>query len=228
MTKSGLLLIISAVVISSLSPATLATCPFCGGTQPDWVASATSFLEGKPVNDTLPGLNGPQEARLRDEQTTSKENPNQTSDRASNTTVTPKDSLTTKSDIGLTDIHAEPNPADFGDQIKITAVFSNISSCPQSIAAPNNLSTLKDLADMRVYADIKSSAGIEVGRVSLKSTSGNEYAGLWAANVDAGVYMATIDASGLKGLKTFDDALQIMVRISKNATEDIHVIRKLG
>jgi hypothetical protein len=228
MTKSGILLIIAVVVISSLAPATLATCPFCGGAQPDWIASATSFLEGKPVNDTLPGLNGPQQVRLRDEQTTSEENPNQTSHHAINTTATPTHNLTTKFDIDLTDICAEPNPADFGDPINIIAVFGNVSSNPQAIATPNNLSTFKDLTNMIVYADIKSSAGIEVGRVSLKSASGNEYVGIWTANVDTGAYRATIDASGLKGSKIFNDALQMVVRNSKNATKNIHVIRKLG
>jgi hypothetical protein len=127
--------------------------------------------------------------------------------------------LTTKFDIDLTDIRAEPNPADFGDPINIVAVFGNVSSNPEAIATPNNLSTFKDLTNMIVYADIKSSAGIEVGRVSLKSASGNEYVGIWTANVDTGAYTATIDASGLKGSKIFNDALQIVVRNSKNATE---------
>ncbi len=77
MRNSGILLILSVMVISSLAHATLAICPICKGTQPDWVASATDFLEGKPTNDTPSGLNGPQQARLIDAQIDSKKSPSQ-------------------------------------------------------------------------------------------------------------------------------------------------------
>jgi hypothetical protein len=81
---------------------------------------------------------------------------------------------------------------------------------------------------MAVYANIKNSAGFEIGRVNLHRTSGDEYAGIWNANVASGTYKATIDASGSGGAKTFNDALQIVVNGSNNPTSNIHVIRKLG
>jgi phage terminase large subunit len=81
---------------------------------------------------------------------------------------------------------------------------------------------------MIVYADIKNSAGTEVGRVNLNRKSGNEYAGIWNAKVESGAYTATIDASGSGASKTFNDALQIVVSSSKNTTGNSHAIRKLG
>ena len=132
-------------------------------------------------------------------------------------------------DMGLNDIRAMPNPANFGDPVKITAVFGNNSSSSQITATPNDLSASTELTNMAVYANIKNSAGIEIGRVNLQRISGNEYAGIWNANVASGTYKATIDASGSGGSKTFnDDALQIVVNGSNNTTSNIHAIRKLG
>jgi thiosulfate/3-mercaptopyruvate sulfurtransferase len=60
-------------------------------------------------------------------------------------------------------------------------------------------------------ATIKDSAGSIVGRVSMKRIVGDEYSGIWNANVGPGAYQATIviSASGLT--KTFDNALEIKV-----------------
>ena len=77
MRNSGILLILSVMLLSRLANATLAICPACKGDPPDWGASATDFLEGKPTNDIPSGLNGPQEARLLDAQIDSKENAGQ-------------------------------------------------------------------------------------------------------------------------------------------------------
>jgi len=228
MRNSGFLLILSVMVLSSLAHATLAICPACRGAQPDWVASATDFLEGKPINDTPSGLNGPQEARLLDAQIDSKKNPDQASNAVSNTAVTPTHNSTPMFDTGLNDISAAPNPANFSDPVKITAVFGNNSSSSQINATPNDLSTSTELTNMAVYANIKNSAGTEIGRVNLQRTSGNEYAGIWNANVASGTYKATIDASGSGGSKTFNDALQIVVNGSKINPSTIHAIRKLG
>ncbi|VVB63135.1 Uncharacterised protein [uncultured archaeon] len=54
MTKSGILpilTILATVIASSLAPTAFAACSTCGAEQ-DWGASATSFIEGKPINDT--------------------------------------------------------------------------------------------------------------------------------------------------------------------------------
>jgi len=228
MRNSGILLILSVMVLSSLAHATLAICPACRGTQPDWVASSTAFLEGKPTNDTPSDLNGPQQARLIDAQIDSKENPGQAPNVVSNPAATPTNNSTPTLNIFLNDISAAPNPANFSDPVKITAVFGNNRSSSQITATPNNLSTTTDLTNMAVYADIKNSAGDEIGRLNLQRTSGNEYVWIWNANVASGIYKATIDASGSVGLKTFDDILMIVVNGSKNTTSNTHAIRKLG
>jgi hypothetical protein len=228
MRNSGILLVLSIMILSSLAHATLAICPACRGTQSDWVASATSFLEGKPTNDTPSGLNGPQQARLIDAQIDSKKSPGQAPNAVSNPSVTPTHNSTSTLNIVLNNISAAPNPANFSDPVKITAVFGNNSSSSQINATPNDLSTSTELTNMAVYANIKNSEGIEIGRLNLQQTSVNEYAGIWNANVASGTYMATIDASGSGGSKTFNDALQIAVNGSKNTTSNIHGIRKLG
>jgi hypothetical protein len=228
MRNSGILLILSVMVLSSLAHATLAICPSCGGAQPDWVASATAFLEGKPTNDTPSGLNGAQQARLIDAQIDSKESTGQAPNAANNPAVTTTHNSTPTQNIVLNDISAAPNPANFGDPVKITAVFGNNSSSSQINATPNDLSTSTELTNMAVYANIKNSAGIEIGGVNLHRISGDGYAGIWNANVASGKYNATIDASGSEGSKTFNDALQIVVNGSKNITSNIHAIRKLG
>ena len=127
--------------------------------------------------------------------------------------------------IVLNDIRAMPNPANFSAPVMITAVFGNNSSIN---ATPNNLSTSTDLTNMAVYADIKNSAGTEIGRVNMQRTSGSEYAGIWNANVASGTYMATIDASGSGGSKTFNDALQIVVNGPKNSSSTTHAVQNLG
>jgi hypothetical protein len=228
MRNSGILLILSVMVLSSLAHATLAICPACRGDPPDWGASATAFLEGKPTNDTPSGLNGPQEARLIDAQIDSKESPGQAPNAVSNPAVAPTHNSTPTLNIVLNDIRAMPNPANFSDPVKITAVFGNNSSSSQINVTPNDLSTSTDLTNIVVYANIKNSAGIEVGRVNLKRTSGSEYAGIWTAKVASGTYKATIDAFGSRGANTFNDALQVVVNGSKNTASNIPAVRNLG
>ena len=170
-------------------------------------------------------MNGAQQARLLDAQIDSKKSAGQAPNAVSNPAVTPTHNSTPTLNIVLNDISAVPNPANFSDPVMITAVFGNNSSIN---ATPNNLSTSTDLTNMAVYADIKNSAGTEIGRVNMQRTSGSEYAGIWNANVASGTYKATIDASGSGGSKTFNDALQIVVNGSKNSPNTIHAVRNLG
>ncbi len=223
MGNSGVALILTFMVLSNLAYATLADCPSCAGETPNWTSSAVDFLQGKPVNDVPSSLNSAQQARLIDAQINSKKNSGQTSNDESNPAVSPGYNSTTTLNILLNNISAEPNPSNLGDPVKITAVFGNNSTA----ATPNNLSKMTT-AGMTVYADIMNAAGIEVGRVNLKQTSGNEYTGIWYANVGSGTYSATIDASGFQGSKTFNEALRIVVNESKSTTGDIHAVRKLG
>ncbi len=225
MRNSEILLILTVMIISNSAHATLTTCPGCRGDQPDWIASATAFLEGKPVNDTPSTLSGPQQARLLDAQIDSRNKADQASNATSNIAAMPTRNSTSMFDISLKDIRAVPNPANFGDTVKIIAVFGNISS---NLTTPDKPSKMTDLTRMMVYADIKNSAGLEVGRVNLKRSAENEYAGIWNAHVGSNAYNATIETSGPDGSKSFNDALQIVVRGSGNTTGEVHVIKKLG
>jgi len=211
MTKTGILLILTVVVTSSLAPIAFATCSHWGGDAPDqdWASSAANFIEGKPINDTPSSLSNPQQWRLKNAEFNSSllsESSGQTSNQASNpaasnAAVTPTHTTTPMLNISLKDINARPNPANSGSPVMITASFGNISSNSQSIPETN----------LTAYATIKNSAGVEVGKVNLERTSGEKYAGIWNDNEAPGTYKATIDASGSGGSKTFDDALQIVV-----------------
>jgi hypothetical protein len=241
MTKTGILLIFAVVVTSSLAPAAFAACSHCGvdATEQDWASSAASFIEGKPINDTPSSLSPAQQWRLRNAEynssllrSSTSQAPNQVSNpvvsntAASNVAaVTPTNTPTPMLNIVLNDISAAPNPANLSNPVMITAVFGNNSSIN---ATPNDLSTNTDLTNLMVYANIKNSAGTEIGRVNMQRTSGNEYAGIWNANVASGTYKATIDASGSGGSKTFNDALQIVVNGSKNTANNIPAVRNLG
>jgi len=225
MRYTEILLILTVMVISNSAHATLATCPACEGDKPDWMTSATAFLEGERINNIPSTLSGPQQARLLDAQIDSRKKANQASSAPSDTAATSTRNSTSMLDIGLNDIRAVPNPAKFGDTVKIIAVFGNISS---NLTTPDNPSKMTDLTHMMVYADIKNSAGLGVARVNLKRSSENEYAGIWNARVGSDAYNATIETSGPDESKTFDDALQIVVKGSENATGKVRVIRKLG
>jgi hypothetical protein len=197
--KSGLLLILTFMFISSSAQATLANCPACMGEQPDWTQSATDFLEGKPIQDTSSTLSGPQQARLLNAQIDARKKASQASNTAGNTTLF---------DIDLIDISAVPNPASFNEEVKITTVFGNANS---NSTTPDNHAGIIDLTRLTVYAYIINSAGLDVGKVILRLSSGNGYSGIWNAGVEPDIYNATIEASGPGGSETFDDAMQIVV-----------------
>ena len=199
MRNSVLLLILTLMFISSSAQATLANCPACMGEQPDWTESATAFLEGKPIQDTPSTLSGPQQARLLNEQIDARKKSSQDSDVAANAAAQKKRNSTAILDLDLNDIRAVPNPTIFGEEVKIIAVFGNTSF---------NLTTSDNLT---VYADIKNSAGLDIGSLNLKPSSQNEYSGIWNAGVESDTYNVIIEASGPDGSKTFNDSLQIVV-----------------
>lgn len=218
MRNSEIILILAIMFISSSAHATLATCPACSGEQPDWTESATSFLEGKPIQDTPSTLGSPQQARLLNAQIDARKNANKDLDATNNISVTPMRNSATMFDINLSDLYAVPNPAKFNDAVKIVAVFGNISS---NITTRDSPSKVADLTNLMVYADIKNSAGSDVGRVDLKQSSENEYSGIWNVSVGSDTYNATIEASGPDGSKAFNDGLQIIVRGSENTTGNV-------
>jgi hypothetical protein len=206
MTRSGILIVTVAliVVMASLASTAYAICSTCGGEQ-DWAASANNFLEGKPINDTPSSLSNPQQARLKNTEFNSsllKEDTGKPANNPNNLAVT------STLNVSLKDINAMPNPVNSGSPVMITTSFGNNSSNSQSIPETN----------MTAYATIRNSAGVEVGKVNLERTSGEEYAGIWNANPTEGVYKATIVASASGVSKTFNDALQIEVSGSRNTT----------
>jgi hypothetical protein len=122
--------------------------------------------------------------------------------------------------IDLKNASAEPNPADLGRPVKITVAFGESSSNKTS-----DNSTATKGAKKMAYATIRNSAGTEVDRVNLDRTSGEEYAGIWNANVAVGVYQATIVVSTSGASKIFDNALEIEIIPSSKGKPGI---KKLG
>ncbi len=106
--------------------------------------------------------------------------------------------------IALINVTAEPNPVNSGGSVKITAVF-NQGSLELSGGVAENRTLLT------AAATVNSSAGAEVGKLSLQPAADNEYSALWNANVAAGIYNVTITASSLQASNIFNDALQIEV-----------------
>jgi hypothetical protein len=134
-----------------------------------------------------------------------KENANKASDKPNSSIKMPTLS------IELKNISAEPNPVNLGRPVKIAAVFGDNSTATNG-------------AKITAYATIRNSAGREVDKVNLEYASGEEYAGIWNANVAVGVYEATIVASGSDAPKNFNDVLRIEVISSSN----VRTVKKLG
>jgi hypothetical protein len=209
MTKSGIILVFVSimVVVACLSPSAFAKCATCGGEE-DWSASANNFLEGKPINDTPSSLTPPQLNRLRNTDFNSSligGNSDKATNNPNSLAVTPT------LDINLIDVRAMPNPVNSGSPVMITADFGNSSSKYLGNTTTNDLSTGMNKTNMTVYATIRNSAELDVGKVILGRTSGEEYAGIWNTNVIAGVYRATVVASASGASKTFKDVLKMDV-----------------
>ncbi len=111
--------------------------------------------------------------------------------------------------VSLNNIGASPNPANPGSPVKITAV-------------------LGDMENMTAYAIIRNSAGVQVGNVTLTKSPGGEYVGTWTAGIAAGMYNATLVASANGKSSTFNNALQLEVKESDNASNGKNTYTKLG
>jgi hypothetical protein len=199
MGYSNLLLILISILISGAAQATLANCPACMGEQPDWTGSATAFLEGKPIQDAPSTLSGPQQARLLNAQIDAKNKASQ----ASNAATTSMGNSTAMLDLDLSDIRAMPNPANFGEDIKIIAVFGKDGF--------DSATSYAHLANLSVNASITNSAGLNAARIIMLPLSENEYSGIWNASVASDTYNVSIETSGQEGARVFNDALQIKI-----------------
>ena len=196
MKKSGIVLVAISLIVAMASLAANAgaggECTTCGG-EGDWGASASAFLEGKPINDTPSSLSNPLQARLKNDFN---------SNLLKEDTI---EALNTRADaptlnISLIDARAVPNPVNSGRPVMITAVFSNSSSSSPVNAALYNVSAI-----------IKNPENIDVDKTDLIHSAGGEYAGIWLGDVPSGIYDATIVASAKGASKTFNESLRIEV-----------------
>ncbi len=91
--------------------------------------------------------------------------------------------------------------------------FADISSSDGVARIGSTSQSQKETANnsFQVAAVVKNQAGDEVARRILKRSSGDEFTGVWNANVAAGVYKVDIVATLEDISKTFPDALQIEV-----------------
>jgi hypothetical protein len=119
----------------------------------------------------------------------------------------------------LRSINATPALVSSASAVKITAVF-----------ALNGSEQAENQTEMQLTAtaSIKDSTGKEVEKLNLIKTSGNEYSNDWVASVPAGIYIVDIAASYLQGSASFNDALQIEVVGSANATDAAPAAQNLG
>ncbi|OPY51823.1 MAG: putative thiosulfate sulfurtransferase [Methanosaeta sp. PtaU1.Bin060] len=67
----------------------------------------------------------------------------------------------------------------------------------------------------KVSASVISPSGAQSGNVIMKRVSGDEFAGIWNANVPAGLYRVDVAASAGEVTKTFPDVLEIKVETGK-------------
>jgi len=160
--------------------------------------------------------------------------------------------------IVLSDVSANPNPAEIGDVVQITAVFAEksaehpvepaeppapvpenksndtiltIKGCatcgfgsPQGFADISSESGIVQIGSagrtakvnasddaFRCSARITTSSGTDVAKVIMKRVSGDEFTGIWNANVAAGTYQVTLTASAGDVTETFANVLAIEV-----------------
>ena len=196
MKKSRIVLVAISLIVAMASFAANAgaggECTTCGG-EGDWGASASAFLEGKPINDTPSSLSNPQQARLKNDF-----NSNLLKEDTIEASNTHADASTLN--ISLIDSRAVPNPVNSGRPVMITAVFINSSSSSPGNAVLYNVSAI-----------IKNPENIDVDKTDLIHSAGGEYAGIWLADVPSGIYDATIVASAKGASKMFNESLRIEV-----------------
>ncbi len=91
--------------------------------------------------------------------------------------------------------------------------FANInkSSGVAQLGNSGQMTAPSQAGSFTCSAMVKDSAGSNVGQVSMKQIAGDEYSGIWNANVGPGSYKATIVVSASGITKTFDNALEIKI-----------------
>jgi thiosulfate/3-mercaptopyruvate sulfurtransferase len=91
--------------------------------------------------------------------------------------------------------------------------YADLTKTNGVVQIGSNNQAQKSTADnsFKVSAVIKSQAGAQVSNVIMKRVTGDEFAGIWNANVAAGVYKVDIVASTKDVTRTFADALEIQI-----------------
>lgn len=210
--KISALIPVSIVVImitAALTFSASAGCSTCSKEE-DWTKSATSFLEGTPINET-PQDFGPKAARMTSSQfekeSDAKQKSSDSTATAASTQTEPAANISSGPAIVLVSITADPVNVTAGSTVNITALFATAGEVPAS----DNTSASDSKSRITASATLRNSTGIDAGNVVLIKTSGNEYTGIWNASVLPGKYSVSISAASLEGSETFNDALQINV-----------------
>ena len=202
------------VALASYASAECASCMKEG----DWGQSASNFLEGKPTSD-VPAEFGPKAVRKTASQFENKTIATEETAEGNANAAASSASQAPTAELILRSINATPALVNSAGTVKITAVFA----LNGSTEAENQTEVL-----LTASATIKDSTGKEVDKLNLIRTSGNEYSNDWVASVPAGIYNINIAASSLQGSGNFNDALQIEVAGSDNATDATPAPKILG
>jgi hypothetical protein len=209
MKNSTLFLICMAFLATVVALASYASagCTSCAK-EGDWSQSASNFLEGKAISDVSTEF-GPKAVRKTESQF---ENKTKAAEEATDSDANATASFAAQSSteqLILQGISATPAQVNSASAVNITAVFALNDS---------NEAENQTEIELTATASIKDSTGKEVEKLNLIKTTGNEYSNDWVASVPAGIYSVDIAASSLQVAGNFNDALQIEVVGSGNAT----------
>jgi thiosulfate/3-mercaptopyruvate sulfurtransferase len=105
--------------------------------------------------------------------------------------------------------------------------FANInkSSGVAQLGNSGQMAATSQAGSFTCAATVKDSKGSNVGRVSMKQIAGDEYSGIWNANVGPGSYKATIVVSSSGITKSFDNVLEIKI---EGTEKDTSKYKKVG
>ena len=198
------------MITAALTISASAGCSTCSK-EGDWTLSATSFLEGIPINETQQDY-GPKATRMttsqfEKESGTEKENPEGTA-IAAPAQIEPTANTGSGPAIFLVSINADPINVTAGSTVNITAL---LAAAGDGLTTSDNNSTSDSQSRITASATIINSTGINSGNAVLIKGSGNEYTGIWNANVPPGKYSVNVSAASLQGSETFNGVLQINV-----------------
>ena len=105
--------------------------------------------------------------------------------------------------------------------------FANInkSSGVAQLGNSGQMAATSQAGSFTCAATVKDSKGSNVGRVSMKQIAGDEYSGIWNANVGPGSYKATIVVSASGITKSFDNVMEIKIA---GTEKDTSKYKKVG